>query len=312
MIKELHCVYCGNPNPRHARFCATCKARFPEWPEQFSQSDDEEEMPGKSPDEPALDVSQQKEPFPVPRQGEIVGGLFRFTEEVIEGIVPPDRFSDRLGHMEDAVNSAFSTIFSDLQQIPSDVEDYSSSIRELLRYVQFMLSLSFQEMSLFCTDRDPDHLRFGRMLAQRAELEYIRIMEMLRSDSRSDPFSGQPFVVGKLASEVIEGTLDLKEFHARIEKLEIILQKQIEKAGEMIRKGLTEARKYNGTDDDIIMNSIHDLAIAGDLLGRAVLNLTDPSAVRNTMKEFVEEALKKVQGESALQDSEPPLFPATS
>jgi len=314
LIKEMHCVYCGSPNSRHSRFCASCNARFPDWPGQLQSYDDDDndydhddDWTGKKDDEseaaPDFEIRKQNEPIPVPRPGEIVGGLFRFTEEALEGRLTVCEFSERLERMEDAVSSAFSSIFSDLGQLTSDMDDYSGFISDLLRYVQFTLRLSFREMSLFRDDSDQDHLRFGRMLAQRAELEYIRIMEMLRSDSRADPFSGQPFVVGNMASGVIEGSLDIREFHERLEKLETLLKRQIEKAGELIRKGFKEAGRYDGKDDDIIVNSIQDFAIAGDLLARMVLNLTNPDEVRSAMKGLIEETLEKAQGESALQDS---------
>lgn len=317
MIREMHCVYCGSANPRHSRFCASCRARFPDWPGQLqSYDDDADDETGKNDDEsgadPDVEIRQQNEPISVPRHGEIVGGLFRFTEEVLDGRITAGEFSERLERMEDAVSSAFSSVFSDLGQLTSEVDDYTGFISDLLRYVQFTLRLSFREMSIFRDDGDPDHLRFGRMLAQRAELEYIRIMEMLRSDSRADPFSGQPFVVGNMASGVIEGTLDIREFHERLEKLETLLKRQIEKSGELIRKGFREAERYDGKDDDIIVNSIRDFATAGDLLARMVLNLTNPDEVKSAMKGLIEETLEKAQGESALQDSDRSGPPASS
>lgn len=291
MTKEWICVYCGSPNPHHTRFCTSCNARIPDWRQRFIGEEEEK------PEEETAGVAAEEGPFPIPRPGDMVGGLFRITDEALSGKIPPEEFKERIATITDNVNVAFDGILTGINQIPVEDEEYRSFVRELLENVAFMLNVSLDEIGQYAENEDYSHIRFGRMLAQRAELEYIQIMEMLKSDASSNPFANEPNVLGNLASRIVEGKIGIEEFREKTVNLEKIIFEQIQKAENLIKEGLEKARKYDGTNDSVVFKAINDLSAAGELLSRAVVNLYNPEEVKQAVKEIVEETVEKMEQE---------------
>ncbi len=210
----------------------------------------------------------------------------------------PSSFGERIAPLSGKIDEAFTTISAGLEEIHAESDDYRNFLLELLGNVHYMFNLSFHELALFTGDGDQAHLRRGRMLAQRAEVEYIDIMKMLRADSTLNPFAGEPNVLGSLASLIIEGKLGREGYLEKLQELENLLGRQIEKAGSLVKEGLGKARKYEGTDETFLQAAMQDLSIAADLLARAVLNLHNPDEVKKVVDEMVKKTIETVQGKT--------------
>ena len=139
-----------------------------------------------------------------------------------------------------------------------------------------MLNVSIQEMMLYSTDGDSSHLLFGRMLAQRAELEYIQILEKLAADAATNPFTGEFNIVGRLAADVISGLMDIEQFHPKLKGYEKHLNDQVEKARGHISLGFNTAVKYDGTNDELLFKGLAEFRQAENLLSQTLVNLHNP------------------------------------
>lgn len=281
MTKILDCMYCGVPNYQNTKFCISCNARFPDCLGKFALDKNDDSR------EPQSENKYEKETIHIPKPGDIVSGLFFLTDLAASRQITPLAFTDKINSIADNVNAIFPSIYEGIEEIATEVVDYRNSVVELIEFVQFMFKLSFQELALFGIDSNITHLCFGRMLAQRAELEYIQIMEKLRSDASLNPFSGQPDVLGALAFQVAEGKTGIQQFREKISDLERLICSQIKNAHECISQGIRQAKEYDGTNDEAIIRASEKLAIASDLLSRTILNLIKPEEIKKSVDELI-------------------------
>lgn len=292
MKKEWICCYCGQTNPGMIKFCPGCTSKRPE-PDEQCPGGGQEENEAESP------AGQEGTDFvKVPRQGEIVGGLFRLSDQASNGEIGPHAFKQKIASLSGDIQDIFHTICSELGGIDTDADEYRDFTLDLMHNVQYMFDLSLKELALFPEDGDNAHLRYGRMLAQRAELEYIDIMKMLRADAALNPFSGVPNVLGGLGSLIMEGKLGREDYLARLQDLENLLDRQIQNALKLVKEGMARARKFDGTDDGILHEAIRTLSTAGDLLARAVINLHNPEEVKKSVEEMVRKTVETMEARS--------------
>ncbi|MHC9542109.1 MAG: zinc ribbon domain-containing protein [Vulcanimicrobiota bacterium] len=273
MSIQWNCVYCGTVNPENDRFCMGCGSRFPDWQQRFI-SHAALLSGAKKPE--FSSVSAPETPFVIPRPGEIVSGFFRFTEEVLSGTISQDSFQSRLEEVSELIRSVFSTMYLELEEISEAGKEYGSSVTMLLEFVHYTLNVSIQEMMLYSADGDSSHLLFGRMLAQRAELEYIQILEKLAVDAGTNPFTGEFNIVGRVAADVIAGLMDIEQFHPKLKDYQQHLSDQVEKARGHITLGFNTAGKYDGTNDEVLFKGLAEFRQAEDLLSQALVNLHNP------------------------------------
>jgi len=272
MSIQWNCVYCGTVNPENDRFCIGCGSRFPDWQYRFFSSA-ALLSGGKKPE--FTTASPPETTFVIPRPGEIISGFFRFTEDVLCGTISQDSFRSRLEEVSELIRSVFSKMYLELGEVGEAGKEYGSSVTMLLEFVHYTFNVSVQEMMLYADDGDSSHLLFGRMLAQRAELEYIQILEKLASDAGANPFTGELNIAGRLAAEVIAGMMDIEQFHPKLREFEKHLNNQVEKASRHISLGFSNAEKYDGTNDEVLFKGLAEFRQAEDLLAQALVNLYD-------------------------------------
>ncbi len=280
MSIEWNCIYCGTVNPENDRFCKGCHSRFPNWQERFFSH-----VAGlrgeKKPTIPP--PSSTETPFVIPRPGEIIGGFFRFTEEVLSGQISPDSFKFKLEEASELIRSVFQTMYQELGEISEAGEEYGNSMTKLLEFVHFMFNMSIQEMMLYYADGESFHLQYGRMLAQRAELEYIQVLEKLAADAHTNPFTNEYNIMGRLATDVIEGRMDIEEFQQKLKEYEKDINEQVEKAHNNISLGFNAAGKYDGTNDEILFYGISEFRQAENQLAQALVNLYNPHELKSIL-----------------------------
>ncbi len=281
------CVYCGHPNPYNARFCVNCNARIPDLRQKFIQEQDKEEP---------VSVSKNAE-FKAPKPGDIVGGLFELSDKALSGEISPAEFGDTIMFMSENIQAAFDTIFSELEQIPEDVGDYASNVREIVEEVQFMLTKGLEEMYLFSQDQDPSHIRFGRMIAQRAELDYIGVMEMVNADAHANPFEGESNVLGRMASLVMRGEMDSNTFCENVSTLENTVLGYIDKSKKILKDAFKKAKEFDGSNEEVLTKAIDQTKEATEVLSKAILNLYDPEEVRSALESTIANVLDEMEEE---------------
>lgn len=284
MDNQWVCIYCKSPNPYNARYCSSCNARIPDLRQTFISGMKENEAESKD-DE----ASNNEETFPMPVPGSMVGPLFELSDMVQINEISLQEFADRMNGSLERIGPAFESIYSDVERTGAEAQDYTDTIISLLENVHFMFEKGMEEMLFYTEDQDPSHLRFGRLLAQRAELEYIQILEMIRYDSSTNPFEGAPNVMGKLAGMYFDGNISLTEFKKEIQNLEENTMKIFEKSRQLLDEGFKIAGTFDGVSEGVLGNAIDKLVEAGDELSKAIVNLHTQEEIKGSVLQILEE-----------------------
>ena len=276
------CIYCKHPNPYNARYCASCNARIPDLKQSFLAGIKEETAEGDS-------EKQDEAPFPIPKPGDMTGSLFELTEMVLSGEISPVEFSCEIRLSMTNIGSVFDSLCGEIETLAGDMADYADTVVSLLENVQFMLEKALEEMLLFAEDQDDSHLRFGKVLAQRAELEYIQILEMLKYDSSINPFEGAPNVLGNMARRYFEGELGLTAIRDELKEYEESTMSSLKDCKTALTEGFALAGKFDGNNREIITAAIDRLTEAADGLSKLIVNLHSQEEIGDCVVEMMEE-----------------------
>lgn len=288
MTREWTCLYCSGSNPYHARFCVHCNAKLPDI--KFSASIHTGEADDEQAGEPETQPEVQETALEIPKPGSLVGSLFSLCNSVLNEEISPSEFGERIRRALESVDSIFGSIYEGIGSTDTQAEEYKEQVLTLLENVQFMFVKALEEILLFEDDQAPYHIRYGRMLAQRAELEYIQIVEMLVYDASGsyNPFEGAPFVLGNLAEEFYCGELSLDEFKQQLKDLEKVTNGYFEKGSSLVKEGFALADRFDGNNGEILQTAIDKLAEAGDEISKAIINLHTQEEIKGTMNQILE------------------------
>jgi hypothetical protein len=287
MTTEWTCIYCGKHNPFQARFCINCSAKIPDL--KYSTSTKEKKTADESEEKP--DQTEKKyDKLDVPDPGSLVGSLFVLCESVLNDQITPSEFGSRIRKAIESIDPVFGAIYDGISTTETDGEEYRDQVLTLLENVQFMFVKALEELLLFEKDQAPYHIRFGRMLAQRAEMEYIQIIEMLVYDAKADcnPFEGAPFVLGNLAEDFYIGRLSLQGFKEKLTAFEKTTNNYLKRGNQLLKNGFALAAKFDGTDGEILQAAIDKLAEAGDEISKAIINLHTRKEIEGSIKQIAE------------------------
>jgi len=284
MEQEWVCIYCKNPNPYNARYCSHCNAKIPNLRQSFLAEAEEEDK--KDEEEK---TSEQEELFPIPRPGDMTGPLYNLAAMVSSKEISLGQFGDALRTSLDNLESAFDEIYSDVESIDTEVADYRSEVVALLENVNFMFNKGLEEMLLFEEDSDASHLRFGKILVQRAEMEYIQVLEMLMRDASMNPFEGAPNVVGDLARRYFDGEINQEAFKEQVGEFEKVAMESFENSRKMIDEAFKLAKNFEGTGEEDISRAIDKLTDAGNELSKIIINLHTQDEIKGAFVEILDE-----------------------
>ncbi|MCD4783385.1 MAG: hypothetical protein K8T10_06100 [Candidatus Eremiobacteraeota bacterium] len=285
MEQQWVCIYCKNSIPYNARYCSHCNAKVPDLKQSFREKAEEE---GK---EEVKQESQEEEPFFIPRPGDIVGGLFQFTDQALTGEITTDEFEQRIATAISNTDSVFESIYQGVEEIQTDLDDYREQVLSLLENVHFMFMKGLEEIRFFAVDADPSHIRFGRTLTQRAELEYIQIMEMLKYDysATMNPFEDAPNVIGNLGKRYYKGEINLSTLKEEVNRFEKVTQENKKKGEELVEEGFKIARDFDGKDESTLEKAIDKLKEGADEFSKLIINLHTQEEIKGSMVEILEE-----------------------
>lgn len=300
MSRARTCVYCGVSLVSDARFCHGCNARLVSWSDPSPEDHPSEVEPAV--EETSAAPSDRLVP---PQPGDLVGGLFRLTERVLARQVSAADFCVRIDALAEILETSFSDVKRGLMEIPGDVATYRTSLVSHLELTRFLFLTSLQELRLFGDDGNGRHLILGRLLAQRAELEYIQLLARIASDASADPYVGEAGVLGQLARALVEGRMTAVEYSNRLDALETTVAKQMEAAQQALASGFEGARRYDGAALEGLGPALDDFARARDLLAGVVLNLADPEEVQRSVVTLVRETVASLEVEPTKRRGRP-------
>jgi len=123
----------------------------------------------------------------VPQRGEIVGGLLDILDFIKEGKIPEKDFERVIPQMRQGLNIFLLNLYKQLEPPTGEIEEvrkYAEKVKEMVEYIHFLFLKSLDEIEEYLTDKDQKHLNFGGRLAMDAEAKLIKLVDMLKTDSK--------------------------------------------------------------------------------------------------------------------------------
>lgn len=247
------CPHCSAVNSESDRHCLGCNARLP-----F-------ELPSELQDPPA------NEPFMVPRRGELTAALRQGLADFRAGSLPGRELNERLRRALTNVPAVFAAMAEKLGDLQG--ESYGQEVLVSLGDSQALFEAGLAEMLQGVDSNDDAPLRFGWLLVEKGEEEYIRILETLRRDAGGGPFSAQPDALARLFDARERGELDAEGLRQALDELEQHLAQVVEESLGEIRQGLQQARSFDGSDPRPVEQARQTLRQAAQGLAEALLSV---------------------------------------
>ncbi|GMU51546.1 MAG: hypothetical protein AMXMBFR33_06920 [Candidatus Xenobia bacterium] len=247
------CPHCSAVNSAGDRHCIECNARLP-----F-------EVPSE------LQEPQAEEPFLVPRRGELTAALRQGLADFRAGQLPTPELIGRLRRALTNVPAVFAAMAGKLGELQG--EAYAQEVLVSLGDSQALFEAGLAEMLQGVESNDDGPLRFGWLLVEKGEDEYIRILETLRRDAGGGPFTGQPDALARLLDARERGELDAEGLRLALDQLEQHLAQVVEESLGEIRQGLQQARSFDGADLRSVEQARQSLRQAAQGLAQALLSV---------------------------------------
>lgn len=247
------CVKCGHPNPNSEQHCQKCGAR----------------LPFRPPTETAV-PEEATETFRVPVRGELTALLYQGIEQLRGGSLLLEEFQQRIETALETVPSVFSAILDEVQESSEELTAYGDGVCVSLLDCQALFESGLNELLHFTEDQDDFHLRFGWLLLEKAETEYVQILKTLQRDAQGRPFDGADNVVGRLYADLLRGTLNDENYQAELRRFEEVSLDRLEDVGTLLSKGVALASKK---ETHGLQDAMELLQEASDKLGKVLLNL---------------------------------------
>ncbi len=251
------CVQCSTANEDHLRRCGHCDAVLP-----FSP-----------PTEAEIEAGPR---FEIPRRGEMTAGLKQGLDGLRAGSLNLDEFLEKIDRAIQNIPAVFATILDNLEESDEDLSGYVDGVKTSLMDCQTMFLSGLEEISRFGQDEDPFHLRFGWLLVEKGEQEYVQIVETLNSDADGQELLGTQDLLGRLAGRLASGDMQQDEYLGHLSRFEESARQCLDRTQRLIEAGLEAARQFDGEDETPFQTASEKTAQAADELGALLLNLYHP------------------------------------
>lgn len=250
-------MQCSTANDDRLRHCGQCGAVLP-----FS---------------PPTGAEVEESPrFEVPRRGEMTAGLKHGLDGLRAGSLTLEEFLEKINRAIENVPIVFATILESLEEPDEDLSDYIEGVKTSLTDCQTMFLSGLDEMSRYSEDEDPFHLRFGWLLVEKGEQEYVQIIEALNNDADGESLLGTQDLLGRLAGRLAAGEIQKEQYLEYLEQFEDSARQCLDRAQRLIEAGVDAARQFDGEDETPFQRASEQAAQAADELGALVLNLYHP------------------------------------
>lgn len=251
------CVQCSTANDEHLRYCGQCGAVLP-----FS---------------PPTEAEVEQIPrFEVPRRGEMTAGLKHCLDGLRAGCFSTEEFLEKIDRALQNVPLVFATIIESLEEPDADLAGYVDGVKTSLLDCQAMFLSGLDEMSRFGEDEDAFHLRFGWLLVEKGEQEYVQIIEALNKDADAKGPLYRQDLLGRLAGRLAEGEIRQEEYLQHLEQFEESALQCLDRVQRLVEAGIEAARQFDGEDEGPFQKASEQAAQAADELGALVLSLYHP------------------------------------
>jgi hypothetical protein len=251
-------LHCAAENPDADKHCSRCGAR----------------LPFNAPTEEHVEV-QQPEPFYVPRRGELTSALMHSLESFRAGAVSRETFLERLRSALENVPAVFRGLIAKVEEASEDLPLYGDGVVIALEDCQVLFESGLREMLQYSVAGDDFHLRFGRLLVEKGEEEYLRVLDALQRDAHQGAFAGVDDLVGKLMEARRAGDCTEAVYQDELKQFQDHCDEVLEEAQSLIHAGL-EAAGSETVNDETALKTSESLLQAADKLGGLVLNLYHP------------------------------------
>ncbi|MFP4498243.1 MAG: hypothetical protein ACLFQV_08525 [Vulcanimicrobiota bacterium] len=285
------CSYCGKVlKDSDGGICPACMSKSKTFKNKLVMIDTKELRENASSDEAEIGVEEQ--PFPIPRRGEIISGLIPITDKIASGEIPPEEVPEIIGSIEENLSKAFAMIFSELEEVPVEVEDYEKIVAARLGDIEYLFHMGLNEIMLFSGSKDEGHLRYGVMLCEMGEEKYIELVKQINKDATGSPFMGDANIPENMAREFKMGILSETQFKEEVAKFKKATLDNIDSSRKELLEAFKKMEAYNGEDDKLIHEALNRFLQAQEQLSGIILNLHSPEELELAAEEFFEAFLE--------------------
>ncbi len=253
------CVKCGTANLKKERTCQACGARLPFLPPTDSTVH-----------------AETPESFRVPKTGELTALLYQGIQQLRNGLISTDEFQERVESALQNVPLVFSTILDEIQDKSEEMTGYGDGVCVSLMDCQALFESGLAELLQFVEAGDDFHLRFGWLLLEKGENEYVEILKTLKRDSANRAFEGADNVLGRLYESLLDQVLTESEYQADLERFETVSRETLKEIDALISQSVNLAKK---TDEMSFAEASVKLQEASDKMGNLLLNLHAVEAI---------------------------------
>jgi len=141
---------------------------------------------------------------------------------------------------------------------------------------QALFESGLAELLQFVEAGDDFHLRFGWLLLEKGENEYVEILKTLKRDSANRAFEGADNVLGRLYESLLDQVLTESEYQADLERFETVSRETLKEIDALISQSVNLAKK---TDEMSFAEASVKLQEASDKMGNLLLNLHAVEAI---------------------------------
>lgn len=249
MSSGWSCFICGTPNDLASRSCTKCGAARPAVADSLAGA------------EPEIKATQAAQPVEVP--GSMLTGLAALIRQAAEGTLTPAAFSEKIAD----ISTKISPIFDDMaQQITSQAQgdngDYADAVKQTLDDSCSLFKIALAELYKFGKDASLARLRYGMLIAEKAEDTYLQLLRAMQQDAEGSSLQGQADVVRTLAYGVVSGEITLDEYKTAITKVDKAVNHWLEEGSATLKAGLQAALAFDG-------RGAGSLDMAGQMLNKA-------------------------------------------
>lgn len=223
-----------------------------------------------APSEEEKTVFESPERFLVPRRGELTAALRQGLEDHRAGTLSAEEMAERLRRA--GVNVP--EVFAGLAEQLNAPDEYAQSVLLSLNDCQALFEAGLSDILQGVTARDDFPIRFGWLLLEKGEEEYLSILGRLQHDAAGGALAIRPDALSQLVAARERGDLDAAGLATALDSLEQELSQSLEESRLEIREGLARARSYDGLDATPVEQARGSLRRAAERLARALLSVS--------------------------------------
>ncbi len=218
-------------------------------------------------------VIQQSLLFSIPRPGDLTADLFQAIQR-LDTEADREALRERLLWAAQQIPRVFAGARDVLEQLETSSIDYREGIEQALNDAQQLFENGIEEMLSYADHQDRFHLRYGRLLLEKGEQEYLAVLEAFEQDERALAYLDRRDYLGQLAYEYEQGSIAREDFLRSLEGFERHLQGELEQASLSLKEALELGREFSEGDHSRLRRAQKSLRAVTRLLGKVLVSLT--------------------------------------